>query len=243
MRFGARVLVAVSCTAGAASAPQAYEAVEFAKAGAVHGVVQLEGEVPALAGVDVGRDQAVCGKHISARSIQVGAGGGLANVAVWISDIEAGRAIDTARESKIDNVRCQFEPHVQTLSVGQTLVLRNSDPILHNTHAYVLEGEGNLFNLALPTQGKEIRKPMKRAGLHEVKCDAGHTWMQAFFHVFDHPYHATTDGGGKFEIADLPPGRYTLRAWHETLGSTEIAVQVKAGQTTTLPAIVFRAKE
>lgn len=243
MRRIARTLSIVAVAAVAAGGAAAYEATDFGPSGTLHGRVRLVGKAPAADGIDVERDQAVCGKHVPVRPVQVGKDGGLAHVAVWVLDVESGRAVDLGRESKLDNVRCQFEPHVQTLSVGQTLVIRNSDPILHNTHSYVLEGEGNLFNLALPMQGKEIRKVMKRTGVHEVKCDAGHTWMQAFFLVFEHPYHATTDAGGEFAIADLPPGRYTLRAWHATLGTTEVAVQVTAGCITEVPAIDFRIEE
>ena len=50
------------------------------------------------------------------------------------------------------------------------------------------------------------------------KCDV-HGWMNAYVGVLDHPYFAVTDKDGKFELKALPPGTYTIEAWHEKLGA------------------------
>ena len=52
------------------------------------------------------------------------------------------------------------------------------------------------------------------------KCDV-HGWMSAYVGVLDHPFFATTDKDGKFELKTLPPGTYTIEAWHEKLGASE----------------------
>ncbi len=62
--------------------------------------------------------------------------------------------------------------------------------------------------------------------MYSNKCDAGHTWMSAYIWVSKHPYYAVTDKSGKFEIADVPPGTYKLKAWHEALGTVEQTVTV-----------------
>jgi len=220
----------------------AYEVVGVADPGGLRGRVVFEGTPPAPVKTAIERDTKVCGAHVEEAAVQVAKDGGLAHVALWLTDIESGSAPDLATTPKLDNIHCRFEPHVQTLTVGQTLLIRNSDPILHNTHSYVLEGAGNLFNLALPTQGKEIRKPIKKTGIHQVKCDAGHTWMNAYFLVFDHPYHAVTDAAGTFELNGIPAGTYTLRAWHESLGTRDVQVTVAAGSATGVPVIEFAAQ-
>jgi hypothetical protein len=236
----ARIALAAMLTAGANRA-SGYEVAAVTDPGGVHGRVVLEGAPPTAVKTAIERDTKVCGTHIEEAAVQVGKDGGLANVAVWLADIESGAAPDFAATPKLDNVQCRFVPHVQTLAVGETLLVRNSDPILHNTHAYVLEGDGNLFNLALPTQGKEIRKPIKKTGIQQVKCDAGHTWMNAYFLVFDHPYHTVSDAAGSFSLKGIPPGTYTLRAWHETLGKRDVQVKVTAGGTAEIAAITFAA--
>jgi hypothetical protein len=219
----------------------AYETIAVPTPGTIRGRIVFQGTPPPALKTAIQRDAKVCGAHVEAAPVQVGSAGGLMHAAAWLTDIEAGAAPRLDAQPKLDNVNCRFVPHVQTLEAGDTLVIRNSDPILHNTHAYVLEGEGTLFNLALPTQGKEIRKPIKKTGIQQVKCDAGHTWMNAYFLVFEHPYHAVTDASGGFTLQDVPPGKYTLRVWHATLGSRDVAVEVVAGTVTTIPAIVFAA--
>ncbi len=42
--------------------------------------------------------------------------------------------------------------------------------------------------------------------------------MQGYIHVFDHPFFAVTGEGGDFRIADIPEGKYILKAWHEAAG-------------------------
>ncbi len=222
-----------------ARASAAYDVAEVANPGSIRGRVVFAGTPPAPIKTAIERDAKVCGAHIAEAAVQVDKNGGLAHVALWLTDIESGLAPDPAAAPKLDNVQCRFVPHVQTFAVGETLLIRNSDPILHNTHASVLEGEGTLFNLALPTQGKEIRKPIKKTGIQQVKCDAGHTWMNAYFLVFEHPYHVVTDAAGMFALNGIPAGTYTLRAWHETLGTRDVQVKVGAGGSTEVPAITF----
>jgi hypothetical protein len=238
-----RGVAAVALVAGLVVPPaelRAYEPIETTAGGGLHGVVRCAGAAPAPARIPIDRDAAVCGRHADDVSLVVGPGGGLAHAAVWLVDVAAGRGVDVAHSQPLDNVHCQFEPHVQTLSVGQALRIRNSDPILHNTHAHVVEGEGNVFNIALPTRDKEVRKVMKKPGIHQVKCDAGHTWMSAWFLVFEHPYHTVTDAQGRFALRDVPPGTYTLRVWHEKLGTQDVRVEIAAGKDIELAPVALR---
>jgi hypothetical protein len=128
---------------------------------------------------------------------------------------------------------------VQVAEVGQWLELRNSDPILHNADAWI--GQEPIFNVAL-TPGRVVRKPLARTGLVAITCDVRHTWMKAFVAVTDHPYHSVTDIDGTYEIRDLPPGSYTLRIWHEELGSREQPVKIEAGAVATAD-VTYPAKE
>ena len=83
-------------------------------------------------------------------------------------------------------------------------------------------------------KGQRIEKPLKKPGITRVECDA-HGWMLAWIYAADNPYYAVTQKDGTFSIADVPPGSYTLVAWHEYTGETEMPVTVKAKETVQLP--------
>lgn len=237
-----RVFSAAILVAALAAPANAYEGYVVEDGGTIRGRVRVHGTVPPAATLEVSKDAPVCGHAIDDRSLLAGEDGGLANAIVYLTDIEAGKPVDAKVEFELENRACRFEPHVQALSVGQTLTISNSDPVLHNTRSQVVEGgQGNRFNLALPRQGQRIRKPMKRPGLHHVQCDAGHTWMSAYFLVLEHPYHVVTGVDGSFALDSVPPGEYTLRIWHETLGSREVVVEVSAGASVDVPDVVFEA--
>ena len=59
------------------------------------------------------------------------------------------------------------------------------------------------------------------------KCNV-HPWMKAYVGVLSHPFFAVTGDDGSFTLKGLPPGDYTLEAWHEKLGTQEIKVTVAA---------------
>ena len=129
----------------------------------------------------------------------------------------------------IDNTRCRFEPRVAVATVGGTLEALNSDPVLHTVHLYgALEA-----NLGLPRKGARLTRLLERPGTIVVKCDV-HGWMQAYIRVDPHPFHAVTDDQGSFRIRAVPPGEYTLEAWHETLGTLRRTVTVRSQRTTTV---------
>jgi len=103
-----------------------------------------------------------------------------------------------------------------------------------------------VFNVAMPFKGLKLPTPLKRPGIIKLRCDAGHTWMSAYVHVFDHPYVAVSDGKRRFTIKDVPAGRYTLEYWHEPLGEKQPAqtktatIEVVDGKTAAADAtIVF----
>jgi len=97
---------------------------------------------------------------------------------------------------------------------GSATRVRNSDPVLHNTHGF-WDGKVTAFNLALPTRGQEIpiARYLKRRGVIEIRCDA-HTHMRAWMVVHDSPYFAVADEQGNFRIDGIPPGKYNVIMWH-----------------------------
>ena len=209
----------------------AYEVEPVPSGGAVTGTVRFKGEVTALPNLKVIKDQTACGMDVIDESLIVNEGL-IQNVVVSIAGITAGKEPDVENPT-LDNHGCRFVPHVQTAQVGSRLVIANSDPILHNTHCTYEDGE-TVFNIALPLQNQRVRKRIKRAGVLAMKCDAGHTWMNAYVVVFEHPYHATTGTEGSFTISDIPPGQYTLSLWHEKLATQTVAINIEAGKTASI---------
>lgn len=204
--FSTALLVALVGLAGA------YEEIQVTNGGTIAGVTKFKGKAPRAEPFKVTKNPEVCGQEKPAEAFHASPDGGLKNVVVTLENIAKGKKID-AQSPYLENKLCAFAPHVQAVAVGSTLEVRNTDPILHNTHSYA-DGK-TFFNLALPVQGQKIKKKVNKAGLIDIKCDAGHTWMRAYIMAVDHPYFAVTDDKGAYKITDVPPGTYKIRAWHE----------------------------
>ena len=152
------------------------------------------------------------------QSLIVSPNRGVKNAAIIVEGITAGKAVEHGL-AVLDNKACAFVPRVQTLVVGQTLELRNSDPILHDAHAH-LPSYKTLFNLGLP-HWRRVRHTLRDTGRISIDCNVLHTWMRAYLIVTDHPYATTSDAEGRFSLEQVPTGAYTLRVWQRTPGRAE----------------------
>jgi hypothetical protein len=65
--------------------------------------------------------------------------------------------------------------------------------------------------------------------------------MRGYVAVFKHPYFVVTDKDGSFNLGSLPPGTYTIKAWHEKLGTSTQTVTVAANETKTID-FVFKSQ-
>lgn len=208
-----------SCAAGA------YDEIAVTNGGTIRGVVKAQGKIPKLPPLVVSKFKEVC-KSVPDESLAAGPGGGLRYAVVTLEGVTKGKAVEREAVHELDNVGCRFVPHVQAASVGQFLLIKNSDPILHTAHAYFHDGQPH-FNVGL-FPGKVSRKPLVSAGIVRIVCEV-HPWMTSYFVATEHPYHAVTDAYGEYEIRDVPPGVYRLKVWHERLGIQEKDVEVKGG--------------
>ena len=223
-------ILAAACTLAilGASAAGAYEAVTVANGGSITGVVTFSGTPPTVPPITTTKNRDFCGMTIVNPLYVVGKDGALANVEVYIRQIDKGKA-KPGTPITLTNEHCMFAPRVQGACVGQSIKIVSDDPILHNTHPQVAATNATLYNVALPFKGFSVVKTLApTAGLLRIKCDA-HEWMRAWIVELDHPYFATTDEAGKFTITDVPPGSYELVAWHEVMGERTAKVTVTAG--------------
>jgi plastocyanin len=127
----------------------------------------------------------------------------------------------------VDQVNCTFVPHVVAMVAGQEIEFRNSDPVSHNVRTTATRNLG--FNSVFAPKGSARSKlEAPEIGI-PLKCDI-HFWMSGYVHVFPHSFFAITGDDGSFVISGVPPGDYTLLAWHETLKSQTQTISVKAGE-------------
>jgi hypothetical protein len=224
--LSATLLGAALWMLGSASPASPYEAVSVADGGSIKGKVIFNGAPPPRRKIVPTKDREVCGSGVrEVDLITVGPDKGVDEAIVYLKKVEKGKPWPKpARPPEIDNVKCDFRPHVQVMPAGD-IVIVNSDPVLHNTKSFI--DKAPVFNLALPNQGQRITRAVKRTGIMRVECDA-HGWMLGWVYVADNPYHAMTAKDGAFTIADIPPGSYTLVAWQEFTGPVEVPVTVKA---------------
>src|SRR5215470_1793896 len=205
----------------------AYEVTTVSGGGTISGKVLFQGQVPKRKVVPT-KDREVCGKIRDEPEVAVGAGGGVQNAVVYLKKLTRGKAwVKPDHEPELINKGCEFVPRVQALPVGTSLVTLNEDPVLHNIHSF--SGKSTIFNVALPFKGQRSEKPMKNEGMVRFECDA-HGWMRGWVFVADNPYYAVTARNGEFSLPEVPPGSYTLVAWQEYAGETEVPVKVEAGK-------------
>jgi plastocyanin len=182
-------------------------------AGTIEGTVRLANPPSSLPPHPVMKDGSICGREAPNEAVLTCAGGGLRNVVAFLKDAHFAGKLEPVTGAALDQKQCRYLPHVQALTVGTPLSLMNNDSILHNVHAN--EAGMTVFNVAMPIKGQKLPVPMRKPGLMKLQCDAGHTWMNGWIYVFDHPFYAVTDQTGAFVIKNVPSGEYTLELWHE----------------------------
>jgi plastocyanin len=206
-------------------------------------MVALEGMAPANAPIRMNADP-ICLREAKGpqamETFVVGSDGkSLANVFVYVKDGLGNYVYDTPTEpAVIDQRECRYRPHVFGMRVGQPLQILNSDPTLHNIHA--TPKANSEFNTGQPIQGMKTTHTFDQPEVMvPFKCDV-HGWMNAYVGVLPHPYFAVTDDSGRFELKTLPPGTYTIEAWHERLGAQTQQVTIGEKETKDV-AFTFKA--
>ena len=205
-----------------------YFKVDPATAGTITGKIAFTGKKTPPHLINMSEDPACVGTHKGkVYDESLVAGSGLANVFVYIKSGLEGKSFETPTTPVvIDQGGCQFHPHVLGVQVNQPVQITNSDPVTHNIHPMAVsnrewnhsQGPGD------PAMTRRFTKPEI---MIPVKCNI-HGWMHAYIGVLDHPYFAVSKDDGSFEIANLPPGTYTIATWHETLGTQEQQITVSA---------------
>ncbi len=227
------------------SAPDKYVPIEVTSGGTISGIVRFEGTRPQAERVDITTKEEIChSEPVFGEKLVVSKELKVRWAVVSLKNIKTGKAFEEHKDPKkrptLDQNGCVFNPHIVLVGKGKPLKLLNSDGVLHNVHTWPKKNRSK--NIAMPGPVKELTVKFRRPERIRVTCDI-HRWMEAWIIVTEHPYFAVSDEKGKFELTDVPPGKYTLRVWHETLGEFEQEVEVKAKAKSSVEFVLSENKK
>lgn len=193
----------------------------------LEGKVRVESPYPKLIPLKVDEKHvADCGPEKLSPKLKISPEGFVANVVVKLEGSFPNLKFAVPKHDYIlDQIQCEFSPHILLIPQKSTLVILNSEPILHNVRAFD-EKIKMLFNDAMPIKSQVLKKRFPEPGRIIIRCGI-HPWMHAIAIVQEHPYYAITDGSGYFKLTGIPEGSHRLALWHEVLGEmkTEVAPQ------------------
>ena len=195
-------------------------------AGTITGEIKYSGKIPAQVTHKTGKFKKVCGPEIPDESLIL-KDRKVKNVVIWLEGKHAKKLKSKPGTYTIDQKKCAYSPHVLAMPQGSELKILTSDPINHNIHTYSFDNDP-INIMFLPNQ--DYTQEMEEPEVIKVSCDL-HGWMEAYIVVTPHSYFAMTQSDGTFEIKDVPPGKYTLKVWHESLGEDSRKIQVGEGTT------------
>jgi len=216
-------------------------ALATANAGDITGKVTLNGTPPAEKQITPLKDDATCGKLHSemptTHFFVVGPNKELADVVVMLKGDALKASGASAKPVELDQKGCEYTPQILAIQTGQKLLVKNSDPVLHNIHINpAADGNKgkNPENLPQMMKGPDLTFSFPAPeNFMKFQCDV-HPWMFAWLTVVDNPYFAITDKNGAFKISNVPPGKYKIVALHRKAAPTGIEkeIEVKDGGAT-----------
>ena len=195
---------------------QGYQVATVTDGGTITGTVKWTGAKPAPLTLPISKNPDICDPDKKGtrdlERLLIGPDGGVANTVVFLKSISKGKDWDLPpTRASLDQKTCQYSPHIMLVQQRGNLNMKSSDPILHNIH---MAGAA-FYNLPFPIKDKVITRTFQKDGVVDLKCDAGHVWMNSELLVVQNPYYAVTDEHGNFKLTNVPPGDYQIAAWHE----------------------------
>jgi len=208
--------------------------------GTISGKVTYEGTPAKPKPIDMSKEPSCAKQHatpITTETVVTGPNNSLENVVVYVS---AGAPDENApsQAAKFDQKGCQYIPHVLAFQVNQTLEIANDDQTSHNIHP--LPKLNREWNKSQPPGTPAINEKYDKPEFIPVKCNI-HPWMHGNFAVLKNSHYAVSKEDGSFSLPSLPPGKYTITAWHESYGEQTQDVTISGSETKTIN-FVFKAR-
>ncbi len=232
--------------------------------GNLHGQIIVRGNVPSIRNERIPSDLAICLQGelgIKDDNLLVDPAGGLADVFVMLipDDNQIKPSIHPSYQAiqgqsvtlEFDN--CRLQPHAILLQTGQELVLKNNDDVGHHCQIDTFQNSGNLLVARQSEYSFRFQQPDRTPGT--VKCGI-HKWIDALILVKDHPYNDISQPDGRFEINNIPAGKWKFMFWHSKTGYLdemevagfevsqrgEITARISAESTVQLGQIIVPAR-
>jgi hypothetical protein len=193
----------------------------------ISGTVSFKSALAATPPVSTGADSSSCtATVVEETAVPAGAAAG---VVVWLEGVRSGKPLGMERRVELESMNCKLTPRMQAAVTGSAVNIIGHDEFRQHLR-FVAGGETEPRATILLGGGEQViptELPFKTAGMVAVR-DAGHAWTHAWLAVFDHPYYAITGANGAFTIDGVPPGKYTLKAWHDRSAVASQSVDVGA---------------
>ena len=207
-----------------------------ARAADIIGVITLKGTPPAEKDITPLKDDATCGALYDTMPTThfyvVSPKGELADVVVSLKDVTGKSTGASAPPVVMDQKGCVYTPTILAVQTGQKLIVKNSDPCVHNVHTKpTVAGNDEANQVQMPGGADLTFTFAQPEPFLKFQCDV-HPWMFAWVTVVDSPYYSVSDKDGKFVIKNVPPGKYTIVASHRKAGTQTADVEVTDGNAT-----------
>jgi plastocyanin len=208
--------------------------------GTVSGRVSFEGTPAKPHTIDMSQEPSCAkqyGKPVAAENVVTGPANALENVVVYVS---AGAPDEPppAEPAVLVQKGCRYAPHILAFLVNQDFEIVNDDQTSHNIHT--LPSSNREWNKMQPAGSPPIEDKYARPEFIPVKCNI-HPWMKGTLAVMKNSHYAITTVDGEFKLPNLPPGNYTITAWHESYGEQTQEVSITGPETKSVN-FVFKAK-
>lgn len=208
--------------------------------GTVSGRVSFEGTPAKPRTIDMSQEPSCAklyAKPVTAENVITGPENALENVVVYVS---AGAPDEPppAQPAVLVQKGCRYAPHILAFQVNQDFEIVNEDQTSHNIHP--LPSNNREWNKSQPPGAPPIEDKYARPEFIPVKCNI-HPWMKGTLAVMKNSHYAISTGDGEFKLPNLPPGTYTITAWHESYGEQNQEVTITGGESKSVN-FVFKAK-